>query len=90
VKSTSRIEFLISIPIRAIIPMMAVKDRELPVRARAETAPNSPSGMMPATTRALLNRPNSRTSTARMPKMAMVMAAPRPEKLSDWASAWPP
>ena len=62
------------------MPITAVKDREFPVRARAETAPNRPRGMIPATTRALLNRPNSSTSTARMPKMAMVMAAPRPEK----------
>ena len=45
VKSTSKIEFFTSIPAKAIRPMIATKDSELPVIHKAAKAPTIPNGI---------------------------------------------
>jgi hypothetical protein len=82
VKSTSRIEVLISIPISATKPIIAVNDNVFPVRKSARMPPMMPSGITEATISVPRNVLNSSTSTARIMNVATISALPMPPKLS--------
>ena len=89
VKSTRRIEFFTSMPMRATKPIAAVKLSVFPVRPSASTPPMMPSGMTEATMAVLLKVRNSSTSTASTPNAATMIAEPRPPKLS-WRLSYSP
>ena len=90
VKSTSRMEFLVSMPINAMKPIVAVNEIVLPVSASMRMPPAMPNGTTVSTINVLLKLPNSSTSTATMPSSAMISAVSRPPKLSVRDSSSPP
>jgi hypothetical protein len=90
VKSTSRIEFLVSMPISAMKPMVAVKEIVLPVRPSIRMPPAMPKGTTVSTMSVLLKLPNSSTRIATMPSRAMMSADCRLPKLSVRVSSSPP
>ncbi len=77
-------------PVRAMKPIIAMKEIVLPVSASASTPPAMPNGITLSTIRVLLKLPNSSTSTAITPSSAMMVAACRPSKLSERVSNSPP
>ena len=83
VKSTSRIEFLISMPMSAMKPMLAVKEMVLPVTSSITRPPKMPSGTTVSTISVDLKLPNSSTRIAKMPNTATMIAVPMPPKASS-------
>ena len=81
VKSTSRIEFLISIPISATKPIAAANESVYPVKYSIRSPPITPSGITDRTISVLLNVLNSSIRIAKIPKIATRIAEPMPEKL---------
>ena len=90
VKSTNNIEFLISMPINAMNPMLAVKEISLPVMSSMSMPPTTPSGTTVSTISVERKLPNSSTRIAKMPKIATIAAVPIPANDSEPASASPP
>ena len=84
-----RMEFLISIPTSAIMPMIATKPRVSPVTKSASRAPTMPSGTTLNTMSVDLNVRNSNTSTPRIPNTARRMTPPMPPVLSSLLSFSP-
>ena len=82
VKSTSRMEFLISMPTSATKPIEATKEMSLPESSSMSRPPNTPSGTTVSTMSVDLKLPNSSTRMAKMPKIATMMAMPMPPKAS--------
>jgi hypothetical protein len=82
-------EVLISIPIRATNPIIAVNESVFPVRNSARMPPITPSGITEATMRVPRKVLNSRISTARIMNVARITALPMPPKLSCLLSISP-
>src|SRR6184192_358971 len=82
VRSTSRMEVLISMPISATNPIVAANERVCPTSSSARTPPATPSGMTDATISVERKVRNSRTRIARIANVATMMAPPTPPKLS--------
>ena len=73
VKSTSKIEFLTSIPAKAINPIIATKGNEFPVIHKAAKAPTIPNGITDNTMIVLLKVLNNKIKTAIKRKTVTIM-----------------
>ena len=67
-------EFLTSIPAKAIIPTMAVKERLYPAKNKIPTAPITPRGITESTINELLKVLNSNIKMAKIPKIVMIIS----------------
>ncbi len=77
-------------PIRAMKPMLAVKEMELPVSSSISSPPSTPSGTTVSTISVDLKLPNSSTRIANNPNTATMIAEPMPANASALDSASPP
>jgi len=71
-------EFFTSIPARAINPINARNDKELPVIQSTINAPVRPIGMTDKTIKVLLNVLNSRTKIAMNKNKVIIRMVPKP------------
>src|SRR6266545_4939229 len=82
VRSTRRIEVLISMPISATNPIVAANESVCPAKRSASTPPAMPRGMTDATISVARNVRNSSTRIARITNVATMIAPPMSPKLS--------